>query len=39
MTYTENGNDEIFNSAGMYEIRAMQNGEELKLQQAAIVNF
>jgi hypothetical protein len=39
MRYKEDGKDEIFNSVGMYEIRAFKDGEELVLKQAAIVNF
>ena len=40
MFYTEHGNkDEIFNSTGMFEIRAFKDGEELVLKKDAIINF
>ncbi|NOQ72798.1 MAG: hypothetical protein GQ574_12380 [Crocinitomix sp.] len=32
-------NEELFNSAGMYEIRAERDGQELILKKPAIVNF
>lgn len=39
MTYTENNKNEIFNSAGMYEIIAKKDGEELVLAKPATINF
>lgn len=39
MTYTENNRDEIFNSAGMYEIIAKKDGVELVLVKPATINF
>jgi len=33
MTYSENGQDYRFDSGGMFEIRAFQNGKELKLKK------
>ena len=39
MTYTENNRDEIFNSAGMYEIIAKKDSVELVLVKPATINF
>ena len=35
MVYTENGKEFFFNSAGMFEVRAYQNGEELFIKPGA----
>lgn len=39
MTYNEQGELMNFNSAGMYELRAEQNGKELALQKPIVVDF
>ena len=39
MTYTEGGVDEVFNSAGMFEIRAWKEGQELVLVKPAEIHF
>ncbi|MCB9223954.1 MAG: hypothetical protein R2780_06880 [Crocinitomicaceae bacterium] len=39
MFYNEHGKHEIFNSAGMYEIRAFKDGEELVLGKTAAIDF
>jgi hypothetical protein len=39
MTYNENGETFNFNSAGMFELRATQNGKKLKLTKPANINF
>lgn len=39
MTYSEKGELMNFNSAGMYELRAEQNGKELSLQKPIVVDF
>lgn len=41
MTHKENGEEYNFNSAGMFEIRAYQEGQELKIapEQAIVVDF
>lgn len=39
MTFSENGTNFLFNSAGMYEIRAYQQGQELQLCKPVTVDF
>lgn len=39
MTYTEKGEKLNFNSGGMFELRAKQNGKNLKLNKPAIIDF
>lgn len=39
MTYNKGGEDLNFSSVGMYEVRANQNGKELKLQKPIVVDF
>jgi hypothetical protein len=39
MTYSSSGSDYNFSSVGMYEIRANQNGKELKLEKSIQVDF